>query len=595
LNAVITQSQEKGTVAEASGLAWGKSRLRDGQEVGAAIGTPLFLQRQAQTVPRAIMKTKLTIGQPGDDYEQEADRVAEQVMRMPESTDLGEEVTDQSGANPTISSAGPHIRSLSPNLPGLSVAVPSSVDKALASPSTPMGSALQQDMERRFGQDFSDVRVHTGKEAEDSAQEVSAAAYTVGHDIVFGEGQYFPDSHQGRKLISHELTHVLQQTEMGLSPYVARQTTSPPIWHTQALQEISRFAGPSDGKSADHKWLEMVTFLCKLKPGKARSLLQRFRGSDSFADYMRDKFPKNHERLLYALESIGNGFTPEECQSSIPKTNFGLDFETERNEEQPPRAECEGEKCKNPDSVTSLIYGTSCTPYPSKREALDVWNNMSTILPAGVYAATGSSTNALIWWKYLHGGGAMHFDSLQNFDDPLVVAVRTSEDQVPNAIYNIINYVEKNLSAFGKTFLKGNDTQIGIDIVDYVPDFLLAPRLEWVETFNPAANVIGQIGDSKSYGPDYRQISGTLTLYKQRRHGDRLTVDVRASVDLTIKIVDTVDFCPGAIGFPHVRHFTIPLSRLEASGLTHPVHLSVYLYENRSTGLVNMRDPDVEG
>jgi len=66
-------------------------------------------------------------------------------------------------------------------------------------------------MEQRFGHDFSKVRVHTGSSAEQSAREVNANAYTVGHNIVFGKNQYAPGMYAGRWLIAHELAHVLQQ------------------------------------------------------------------------------------------------------------------------------------------------------------------------------------------------------------------------------------------------------------------------------------------------------------------------------------------------------------------------------------------------
>ena len=66
-------------------------------------------------------------------------------------------------------------------------------------------------MEQRFGHDFSRVRVHSGAAAEQSARDVNANAYTVGHDIVFGAGRFAPGTYEGRRLIAHELTHVLQQ------------------------------------------------------------------------------------------------------------------------------------------------------------------------------------------------------------------------------------------------------------------------------------------------------------------------------------------------------------------------------------------------
>jgi hypothetical protein len=66
-------------------------------------------------------------------------------------------------------------------------------------------------MEPRFGHDFSQVRVHSGPVAEQSAREVNANAYTVGRNIVFAGGQYAPHTAEGQKLIAHELTHVVQQ------------------------------------------------------------------------------------------------------------------------------------------------------------------------------------------------------------------------------------------------------------------------------------------------------------------------------------------------------------------------------------------------
>jgi hypothetical protein len=71
--------------------------------------------------------------------------------------------------------------------------------------------ALRQQMETAMGQDFSNVRVHTGGEATKSAQRLGANAYTVGNDIVFAPGRYDPASSSGQRTLAHELTHVVQQ------------------------------------------------------------------------------------------------------------------------------------------------------------------------------------------------------------------------------------------------------------------------------------------------------------------------------------------------------------------------------------------------
>jgi predicted chitinase len=75
----------------------------------------------------------------------------------------------------------------------------------------PLADSVRSYFEPRFGHDFSQVRVHAGEEAAQAARGVQARAYTIGHDIVFGHGEYAPDTAQGKRLLAHELTHVVQQ------------------------------------------------------------------------------------------------------------------------------------------------------------------------------------------------------------------------------------------------------------------------------------------------------------------------------------------------------------------------------------------------
>ena len=92
-------------------------------------------------------------------------------------------------------------------------AAPPIVNDALFAPGQPLEATTRAFMEPRFGHDFSQVRVHTGAKAAESAQAVNALAYTVGRDIVFGAGRYAPGTPEGDKLIAHELTHVAQQSQ----------------------------------------------------------------------------------------------------------------------------------------------------------------------------------------------------------------------------------------------------------------------------------------------------------------------------------------------------------------------------------------------
>lgn len=83
------------------------------------------------------------------------------------------------------------------------------------SPGRPLEKSSRAFFEPRMGRDFSDVRIHAGREASRAALALGADAFTIGRDIVFGEDQYAPESRAGRQLLAHELTHTVQQADTG--------------------------------------------------------------------------------------------------------------------------------------------------------------------------------------------------------------------------------------------------------------------------------------------------------------------------------------------------------------------------------------------
>ena len=147
-----------------------------------------------------LIQAKLTIGQPNDRYEQEADQVADQVMRMPEPRpQLHVEPEEEIQAKLT-SGQVPHVSPVLQNK-----------IHSLRGGGQPLPPLLRNFFEPRFGHDFSRVRVHTDAQAEESARSLSARAFTMGRDVVFGSGRYAPGTAAGKRLIAHELTHVIQQ------------------------------------------------------------------------------------------------------------------------------------------------------------------------------------------------------------------------------------------------------------------------------------------------------------------------------------------------------------------------------------------------
>jgi hypothetical protein len=102
--------------------------------------------------------------------------------------------------------------------PGSARQAPPLVHEVLHEPGQSLGIKTRAMMESRFGHDFSRVRVHAGAQAAESARAVDALAYTVGSDVVFGQGQYMPQTAQGQRLLAHELSHVVQQQSVSRLP-----------------------------------------------------------------------------------------------------------------------------------------------------------------------------------------------------------------------------------------------------------------------------------------------------------------------------------------------------------------------------------------
>ncbi len=158
--------------------------------------------------PRTI-QPKLAVGESEDSFEQEADRIADKVMRMIEPRVPSEDKTQASEHvfAPTMLVQTKPV----PACGGGVTDVPPAVHEVLNSSGQPLEHATRAFMEPRFGHDFSNVRVHTDAKAIKAAASIGARAFTANHNIVFGAGEYTPRTEVGRSLLSHELTHVVQQ------------------------------------------------------------------------------------------------------------------------------------------------------------------------------------------------------------------------------------------------------------------------------------------------------------------------------------------------------------------------------------------------
>jgi hypothetical protein len=193
------------------------------------------VQQAQQAEIRSILRStgvqaKLIIGQSKDKYEQEADRVANQVMTMPdpklqrqpdneeeEETVQTKPLADQimplvqrQEETPEEEEEAVQTKTFVNNTAPVTAGLQSQI-KSLKGGGQPLPATERAFFEPRFGADFSHVRIHNDSVAINVAQSINARAFTRGRDVVFGNGEYAPGTSSGRRLLAHELAHTLQQ------------------------------------------------------------------------------------------------------------------------------------------------------------------------------------------------------------------------------------------------------------------------------------------------------------------------------------------------------------------------------------------------
>lgn len=150
----------------------------------------------------------------GDKYVHEADLLADQVRSMPQNWNsffVSKPLSINSRVQKKCASCEEEDLKRKEEPDPDQEKAPFIVSEANSGHDNSMDSHTRTFMENRFGYDFSQVKIHTGPIATKSAQSINALAYTTGKDIVFNEGQYTPETDTGKRLLAHELTHVVQQ------------------------------------------------------------------------------------------------------------------------------------------------------------------------------------------------------------------------------------------------------------------------------------------------------------------------------------------------------------------------------------------------
>lgn len=235
-----------------------------------------------------MIQAKLTIGRSNDKYEQEADRGADKVMRMPEPT-VQRQAEEEEEERVQAVSEGQVTQEITPLVRRQPLEEEKEDLQAKANgseewgpPAIPRGGAMLKGagarlpradrdfFEPRFGRDFSGVRVHAGALAGELARQVNARAFTVGSNVVFGHGQYAPGAAEARKLLAHELVHVVQQnapTETNCARVASRVQRIPLPAHIEWLGVPAhlRAFNPADRSLIDNELLPDIREAVRLR------------------------------------------------------------------------------------------------------------------------------------------------------------------------------------------------------------------------------------------------------------------------------------------------------------------------------------------
>jgi hypothetical protein len=415
------------------------------------------------------VQRSLSIGRSDDPLEHEADRVAAEVT----------------AATGTAGRVPPRVqRMTSATLAeGAGGAVPASVGSALTQAGRALEPPVRRDMEDRFGQDFSRVRVHDDAVAAKSARDVQAHSYTVGSDIVFGAGRYVPTSREGRHLLAHELTHVVQQ---------------------------GGAEGPSVLQRQDDDF--DLSDLEKLPGELAKEAEQEVR---------------RQLRALGALPGTGALFSKSGCPS-----NF-------------------------------------CNPYKDVGQAKTNLVLTAPVLLAGI-AKVVSPRVVPLWSSYIFGGSTPQ--NLTSSFGADFTASRTTADTTKF----IIEQMKKEIGA-NHAAIMGKAKSVHVDLTPRMPRTLAAID-------NPVGlhgmdfNVIGEIAGNIAGGIGKDQLANKIGAQPSPFNDDRTAIiaatltrtptSIRVVPEITFRIHDTIDLCPGNCGAVTEQDATIPLSRFEATGLS---------------------------
>jgi outer membrane protein OmpA-like peptidoglycan-associated protein len=614
------------------------------------------------------------VNEPGDVFEQEADRVAEQVMRMPDPDatarpDLPAGLASRpSRGAPTLqrkcacggaasgctSCKAEDVVKLQRKAaaPDGATTAPPIVHDVLRSPGQPLDPATRGFMETRFGRDFGDVRVHSDRAAAESARAVGARAYTAGQAIAFADGEYRPDAEQGRRLLAHELTHVVQQSA-GDHGYLRR------LGDLRQVPAVLSCEIPATRVPANHEFVLFSNRGTSLNAAGKRLIgnyVERYHASGSSEVVRVDGFASEpgDDSLNWLLSCNRASAVKDELMHSTATRDLGLPDSSIKVFMQGETAEFGTEAQNRRATILPQITGTSgaepsedaeaetptpqdtapsssadnrddnrvaptdagsdpaippplpscavnpdcpsdfCLPFATRQEALDDRARdgdsvLSTIAGLNPHAEE-------LFRRYIfepEPAGDISAEYAADF-----TASRTTRD------------VSEQIHALVKADIQSNPPAVpadGFATVDYQTDpskdalkqqfnQLATSGLVYADPFE----VPGLIAGGVSQGQGFCNVGANTSGAQDDSRSARVRAEVFKNTDGTLAInpiveytaVDTIDFCPGNCGGYFALRFgnTVQMSRWEASGVSGDVPFTVVFQGPSLIGAYNSED-----
>ncbi|MEO1378146.1 MAG: DUF4157 domain-containing protein, partial [Cyanobacteria bacterium J06635_10] len=240
-------------------------QLEEQNQDEETVSPQLEEQNQEENLDKKSIQTKLTVGEPGDKYEQEADTVAAKVV---------EHINSPKSQQPVQGKVEPIVQPTLMRQGGagggtVNRDVEQNIQQARGG-GQGLADNVRQPMEQAFGADFSGVKVHTGGQADVLNRSLNSRAFATGQDIFFKQGEYNPGSRGGQELLAHELTHVVQQTGTLQRQENSDDEAPPSKKILDHLNELRNVSGDFKRKEKTKKLIDYVRQQLKEYPEKIK-------------------------------------------------------------------------------------------------------------------------------------------------------------------------------------------------------------------------------------------------------------------------------------------------------------------------------------